>query len=49
MRWQSQDEAIDLIGVAGLPVLKRALPAVAGLVALILVILGVRRRRARRD
>ena len=49
VRWQSQDEAIDLIGVAGLPVLKRALPAVAGLVALILVILGVRRRRARRD
>jgi hypothetical protein len=29
-------------------VLKRAVPAAAGLVALILVIFGVRRRRARR-
>jgi carbon monoxide dehydrogenase subunit G len=48
VRWQPQDEAIDLLGVAGLPVLKRAVPAVAGLVALILVIFGVRRRRARR-
>jgi carbon monoxide dehydrogenase subunit G len=46
--WQPQDDAIDLLGVAGLPVLKRALPAVAGLVALILVFLGIRRRRARR-
>jgi carbon monoxide dehydrogenase subunit G len=49
VRWQPQDEAIDLLGVAGLPVLKRAVPAAAGLVALILVIFGVRRRRARRD
>src|SRR5580704_16105646 len=48
VRWQPQDEAIDLLGVAGLPVLKRAVPAAAGLVALILVIFGVRRRRARR-
>jgi len=47
--WQPQDEAIDLLGVAGLPVLKRVLPAAAGLVAVILVFLGVRRRRARRD
>jgi carbon monoxide dehydrogenase subunit G len=46
--WQPQDEAIDLLGVAGLPVLKRALPAVAGLVALILVFFGLRRRRSRR-
>jgi carbon monoxide dehydrogenase subunit G len=46
--WQPQDEAIDLLGVAGLPVLKRALPAVAGLLALILVVFGLRRRRARR-
>jgi carbon monoxide dehydrogenase subunit G len=46
--WQPQDEAIDLLGVAGLPVLKRVLPAAAGLLALILVFLGVRRRRARR-
>ena len=47
--WQPQDEAIDLLGVAGLPVLKRALPAAGGLVALILVFLGLRRRRARRN
>jgi carbon monoxide dehydrogenase subunit G len=46
--WQPQDDAIDLLGVAGLPVLKRALPAAAGLLGLILVFLGIRRRRARR-
>jgi carbon monoxide dehydrogenase subunit G len=46
--WQPQDDAIDLLGVAGLPVLKRLLPAAAGLLAVILVFLGVRRRRARR-
>ena len=46
--WQPQDnEAIDLLGVAGLPVLKRALPAAAGLIAVILVLLGLRRRRNR--
>jgi len=45
--WQPQDDAIDLLGVAGLPVLKRALPAAAALIALILVFLGVRRRRSR--
>jgi carbon monoxide dehydrogenase subunit G len=48
-RWQPQDnEAIDLLGVAGLPVLKRAVPAAAALVAILLVLLGLRRRRARR-
>jgi carbon monoxide dehydrogenase subunit G len=46
--WQPQDDAIDLLGVAGLPVLKRALPAVAGLVVLLLVVFGLRRRRTRR-
>jgi carbon monoxide dehydrogenase subunit G len=46
--WQPQDEAIDLLGVAGLPVLKRALPAAAGVLALILVFFGLRRRRSRR-
>jgi carbon monoxide dehydrogenase subunit G len=45
--WQPQDEAIDLLSVAGLPVLKRAVPAAAGLLALILVVLGVKRRRRR--
>lgn len=46
--WQPQDDAIDLLSVAGLPVLKRAVPAAAGVLALILVVLGVRRRRASR-
>jgi carbon monoxide dehydrogenase subunit G len=46
--WHAQDDAIDLLSVAGLPVLKRAVPAVAGVLALILVVVGVRRRRARR-
>jgi carbon monoxide dehydrogenase subunit G len=47
--WQPpQNDAIDLLEVAGMPVLKRALPAAAALIALILVLLGVRRRRARR-
>lgn len=48
--WQPPDnEAIDLLGVAGLPVIKRAAPAVAALVAVILVVFGLRRRRARRS
>jgi carbon monoxide dehydrogenase subunit G len=47
--WQPQDDAIDLLGVAGLPVLKRAIPAVAGLLALLAIVFGRRlRRRARR-
>jgi Bacterial RNA polymerase, alpha chain C terminal domain len=47
--WQPPDnEAIDLLGVAGLPVLKRAVPAAAALIAVLLVLLGIRRRRARR-
>jgi carbon monoxide dehydrogenase subunit G len=47
--WQPQGDAIDLLGVAGLPVLKRALPAAAGLLGLILLVLGIRRRRSRRS
>lgn len=48
--WQPPDnEAIDLLGVAGLPVIKRAAPAVAALVAVLLVVFGLRRRRARRS
>lgn len=47
--WQPQGDAIDLLGVAGLPVLKRALPAAAGVLGLILVVLGIRRRRSRRS
>ena len=47
--WQPPDnDAIDLLDVAGLPVLKRAAPAVAALAAVLLVIFGLRRRRARR-
>jgi uncharacterized protein len=47
--WQPQGDAIDLLGVAGLPVLKRALPAAAAVLGLILVLLGIRRRRSRRS
>jgi carbon monoxide dehydrogenase subunit G len=48
--WQPPDnEAIDLLGVAGLPVIKRAAPAIAALLAILLVVLGLRRRRARRS
>ena len=41
-----QDDAIDLLSVAGVPVLKRALP-VAALLLVILVALGLRRRKRR--
>jgi hypothetical protein len=48
--WQPpNNEAIDLLGVAGLPVIKRAAPAVAALIAVLLVVIGLRRRRARRS
>jgi carbon monoxide dehydrogenase subunit G len=48
--WQPPDnEAIDLLGVAGLPVIKRAAPAIAALLAVLLVVFGLRRRRARRS
>ena len=47
--WQPPDnDAIDLLDVAGLPVMKRAVPAAAALIAVLLVIFGLRRRRARR-
>src|SRR5215469_6473547 len=47
--WQPPDnEAIDLLDVAGLPVLKRAVPAIAAVIAVLLVVIGVRRRRNRR-
>ncbi|HTZ91916.1 MAG TPA: SRPBCC domain-containing protein [Streptosporangiaceae bacterium] len=46
--WQPPDnDAIDLLDVAGLPVLKRAVPAAAALVAVLLVIFGLRRRARR--
>jgi carbon monoxide dehydrogenase subunit G len=43
----SDHDAIDLLSVAGLPVLKRAIPVLAGLVAAVLVALGIRTRRRR--
>jgi Bacterial RNA polymerase, alpha chain C terminal domain len=47
--WQPPDnEALDLLDVAGLPVLKRAVPAAAALIAVLFVLFGIRRRRARR-
>jgi carbon monoxide dehydrogenase subunit G len=47
--WQPDNDAVDLLSVAGLPVLKRALPAAAvGVVALAVVALGYRRLRRRR-
>jgi carbon monoxide dehydrogenase subunit G len=48
--WQPPgNEAIDLLGVAGLPVIKRVAPAIAAVLAILLVVLGLRRRRARRS
>jgi carbon monoxide dehydrogenase subunit G len=47
--WQADDDdAIDLLSVAGMPVLKRALPVAAGLLAAAIIALGLRRRRHRR-
>jgi carbon monoxide dehydrogenase subunit G len=46
--WQADDEAIDLLSVAGFPVLKRALPIAAGVAAVAVIALGLRRRRRRR-
>ena len=43
--WQPDNDAIDLLDVAGLPVLKRAVPAAAALIGVLLVLLGIRRRR----
>jgi hypothetical protein len=39
------EDAIDLLSVAGFPVLKRALPVLAAIVVLLLVIFGLRRGR----
>jgi carbon monoxide dehydrogenase subunit G len=43
-----ETDAIDLLDIAGLPVLKRAVPAAAAVLAVILVLLGIRRRRRSR-
>jgi carbon monoxide dehydrogenase subunit G len=42
------EDAIDLLSVAGFPVLKRALPALGVVAVLILVILGIRGKRRNR-
>jgi hypothetical protein len=41
------EDAIDLLSVAGFPVLKRALPVAGVVLVLLLVILGRRARRSR--
>ena len=41
------DEAVDLLSVAGLPVLKRAIPALAGLAVVVAIVLRFRLRRRR--
>jgi carbon monoxide dehydrogenase subunit G len=46
--WQPDNEAVDLLSVAGLPVLKRALPVAGGVVAVVVLALGYRRLRRRR-
>jgi len=47
---RSSDDAIDLLGVAGLPVLKRAIPVAAAVAAAALIALGIRSRlRSRRS
>jgi carbon monoxide dehydrogenase subunit G len=45
--WQADDDAIDLLSVAGFPVLKRALPVAAGVLAIVLVALARRLRKRR--
>jgi hypothetical protein len=42
------EDAIDLLSVAGFPVLKRVLPVAGAVAALLLVLIGARRRRGRR-
>jgi uncharacterized protein len=42
---RAADEAIDLLGTAGVPVLKRAVPVVAGLLVLFIVLRRLRKRR----
>lgn len=39
------DESIDLLGTAGAPVLKRAIPVVIGVVLVVVVIVAIARRR----
>jgi carbon monoxide dehydrogenase subunit G len=43
--WQADNDAIDLLSVAGFPVLKRAVPVAIGVVVVAIVTFGLRRRR----
>jgi hypothetical protein len=43
---QLEDEAINLLKVAGMPVLKRAIPVLAGVLAALVI--GLRRKARRR-
>jgi carbon monoxide dehydrogenase subunit G len=45
---EMDDDAINLVSVAGLPVLKRAAPALAGLAVAAVIVIRVRSRRRRR-
>lgn len=45
---RSEGEALNLLDIAGGPMLKRALPAAGALVAILAIVLGVRRKRGRR-
>ncbi len=45
---QLEDEAINLLKVAGMPVLKRAIPVLAGVVAALLIGLRAKARRRKR-
>jgi carbon monoxide dehydrogenase subunit G len=46
--WQPDNDAVDLLSVAGLPVLKRALPVAGGVVTVAVLALVFRRLRRRR-
>jgi carbon monoxide dehydrogenase subunit G len=43
--WQADNDAIDLLSVAGFPVLKRAVPVAVGAAVVAIVVFGLRRRR----
>jgi carbon monoxide dehydrogenase subunit G len=45
---QLEEDSLNLLKVAGIPVLKRALPALAGLAAALLIVSGLRKRMKRR-
>jgi hypothetical protein len=47
--WQPDDDAVDLLSVAGLPVLKRVIPVAAGLITFAVMALFRRRRRRSRS